>query len=428
MTMSFENPYQNINNKKMEEKKTEEAGITEIKVETKTETETKEEEEKFEKIRNDVENWTTLVGVDKENAGFVSEKLDPPELKEKMYSILEPTLDKILQSLEIQPDLNSAEKIRETKDAAEKTKYQKEFLDNTMKSFKKVSFKKWSFFPSQIQETKGFNCSGSALLMGRLLNKSGIETYYCAPPGHSVNIAKLADGSLFYLDSRINIQTPEDTEKNIVSIRKETAKEEEKEGIKILKINQPDIEYEIIPILSQKDSLAAMLDNFGSLKETEMEARTEKNKKEKDEEAVETYNRFKPSLDKIDFNEMKEKLYPGLKKYQASEEFKNEEERINKTRNIDESLKKNREENFDKLDPETQKKILQELQDNSGVAEKIIKGEKLSEEPKLSQETLKTLTGIRNSIEPLKRYNPDEAEKKSQEIIKSLKNFHSNRS
>jgi len=133
-------------------------------------------------------------------------------------------------------------------------------------------------------------------------------------------------------------------------------------------------------------------------------------------------------LDKIDFNEMKEKLYPGLKKYQASEEFKNEEERINKTRNIDESLKKNREENFDKLDPETQKKILQELQDNSGVAEKIIKGEKLSEEPKLSQETLKTLTGIRNSIEPLKRYNPDEAEKKSQEIIKSLKNFHSNRS
>ncbi len=230
-----------------------------------------------------------------------------------MYDILEPTLDKILQSLEIQPDLNSVEKINETRNVAEKAKHQKELLDNTMKNFKKVPFKKWSFFPSQIQEAKSFNCSGSALLMGHLLNKSGIETYYCAPPGHSANIAKLADGSIFYLDSRINIQTPEEIEKNIVPIRKETAKEEEKEGIKMLKLDQPDIEYKIIPTFFQKDSLASMLDNFDSLKET------------KDEEATDVYNHFKPSLDKTDFDKMKEEIYPGLNKYQASEEFRNEE-------------------------------------------------------------------------------------------------------
>jgi hypothetical protein len=54
--MNFENPYQNINNPKTEEKKIEVTKTTEIKVETKTEAETKEKEEKLEKTRQEVEN------------------------------------------------------------------------------------------------------------------------------------------------------------------------------------------------------------------------------------------------------------------------------------------------------------------------------------------------------------------------------------
>jgi len=150
-----------------------------------------------------------------------------------------------------------------------------------------------------MRETKKFNCAGATLLGMNLLDKGGIKSYCGNPHGHVVNIVKLSNGEWWYVDFR-------NGKKNFLKLE---AEEIEIVGTQILKINQPEINYKLIPVYNNTEAAGFVLGNLSSLKhEVEHSGKPDKNSNEK--QAKELIKKHEQIFQKTDFYLLHEILYP----------------------------------------------------------------------------------------------------------------------
>ncbi len=254
-----------------------------------------------------LESWPKLVVGQEATFDIDIENSENEKVKEALYKIIESRLNETIKILGMDIDNNLIEKINNTENVKEKTKLQKEFIRSVARQINSIEDGKWAFYPAEIEKQKKINCSGSALLAGHVLARAGIETEYGNPVGHAINFSKLADGSLIYIDARNRL------------VKKIKAEEIEIEGQKIKKIDDKDIDYKLIPIFSNRDSIVSVLRNLESLK---MSA------KEGDAEAQKIYEDNRSIFDATNYLELSEKLYPEATALSQTEEWRQEESTV----------------------------------------------------------------------------------------------------
>lgn len=357
---------------------------------------------------------------------FESGKLDREKLKDELYESIKPAIEKTIEVLGIRPDGKILESLEEKGSKEELSLKQLDIVRSLTKQFKKVPDAKWSFFPKEIQRTGKINCSGSALLMGYMFNKLDIENYYSSLPGHAANIVRLADDSMFYINPSMRTDNLDNLEPNVVKIK--NAEEKEINDIPILKIDQPDIEYSIITLLDQKESVSNILGNLGSLKESVI--------KKDDREAGIVHDRIREFIEKIDFGQLESHLYPELNSFHQSREYKEESKEIETLRDYGKRLADLKEgilfseitEEDESRREETERQVIEELRNNSSlVSEFLIKSKKditfddiTKIKKTFSGKAYKLLLGVADMIQNIRDHNPDEAQKICDKILAKM--------
>jgi hypothetical protein len=150
-------------------------------------------------------------------------------------------------------------------------------------------------WPKTMRESKNFNCVGATLFAIASLEEAGIDCFSGAPAGHSVAIARLADGEYVYVDlnnDKVSVIHPE--EKNIG-------------GVRCLVLKDPSIDYEIVPIFDRDEIVEAVLGNLSGVPSDVKKGVHESEEQERRTKAI--YLSDKESFDKIDFLGFKNSLY-----------------------------------------------------------------------------------------------------------------------
>ncbi len=162
-------------------------------------------------------------------------------------------LDQELQTIGVQ--------INQEKNNAAKVKLQLAYLKKCRDLFKRIKSNFVTNFndlplesnqPNYIEQNQEFLCSGATLLGFAALERDNVsqEYYRGAPPGHSVDIVRLADGEWCYADFA----------NGIVEIIKPTGQTDrsgmplERDGnLPILEFNNEAIVYQKVPIMEKED-------------------------------------------------------------------------------------------------------------------------------------------------------------------------------
>lgn len=233
----------------------------------------------------------------------------------------------------------------------EQSEVQLQFLEDLAEKISEILPDSWSINFRQAIENNALNCSNCASLTGLILennkekfNLQNIE--YGFPYGHAINIITLADGRVFYVDSKNNIVEDFELNKN--------TKIEDKNGLKVYKINElkGKIDYKIIPALPLKEGiLISYLGNLesscnsvkGKLPDV-IKKRPEKERREfqegakrvYDEEGLFSENKHQRLIKILESFEQKQML----DKYGESKEFKSEAKRWEEGMTREEFLKR----------------------------------------------------------------------------------------
>jgi hypothetical protein len=198
----------------------------------------------------------------------------------------------------------------------------------------------WDSWPKKMREDEGFNCVGATLLGINALKEKGIESYYGNPWGHVVNIAKLLNGKWMYIDLRNNV------------VKEISPEEISLKECRVLKINDEDIDYKIIPIYDNSTAVGSIIGNL-----SELEAERE------NEEGQDIYQNIKY------------KLFPEIKKIEDTEEMQIEKERIESIEEVERDAKNY----LNKLPEEKRREVLWEIANKKESVKNSILGESFPE-------------------------------------------------
>ncbi len=250
--------------------------------------------------------------------------MSPDEIKKWLFESIMVDIERLANEWGLQVDVELAKKIQTAEDMDEKTALEMEYIqkshsqvDALTQKFDKSKSSKWDSWPKRMRETNQFNCVGATLLGIYFLEKGGIKSYYGNPHGHVLNIVELPNGEWWYVDFL-------NGEQNIIKIEPEEAMIE---GVRVLKINNPQIGYQLIPIYKNKEAAGSMLGNLQALQE-EAGDETISDQNIGKQEAKEILQKHGKNIEKVNFLLLHESLYPKFDELNDSEEMKNEIARL----------------------------------------------------------------------------------------------------
>lgn len=216
----------------------------------------------------------------------------PEEAKEKLISdisakdyfekFIKPKLEATVNALGLNAVIDQSKAALSQVDSNNvkaKVKAEKKAVRELSKAINATEFKKWSFTPQAMIDTKACNCSGAALVFAYVMNEHlGIQTKQANPSGHAVNVVYYSDQSNEYVDPRNNSfynidLSPENLETSV-------------EGYDVYKVNKWGLEFKKLPIINYQEGAANTLLNNTVWMDKD---------KEKDPEAMEALAKYADS-------------------------------------------------------------------------------------------------------------------------------------
>lgn len=278
------------------------------------------------------EAWTEMIVENVAVPENISE-MSSAEMKKWLFDSIMADTGRLIEELDLQADADLATKITNTENLEEKSALELAYIkqahaqvDEIVKNFDESGNRssKWDSWPKRMRETKEFNCVGATLLGLKLLEQSGVESYYGNPRGHVLNIVRLANGDWWYVDFRNGAR-------NIIKLEPE---ETTIAGVPVLKINQPEIDYRLIPLFTSEHVAGSVFGNLSSLQhEASDDSIADENIEKK--EAKEYLAKHGPRFAQIDFSEIGEILYPEFTTVRRSNEMRQEKDRIEVIRDFE---------------------------------------------------------------------------------------------
>lgn len=358
------------------------------------------------------EVWTNIIVSDQQIPANL-EKLDNSGIKKWLFDSLMKDVEKFIKELGIEIGADLIETIKQAKTPEEKSRVELDYVKKINEIMHKITngfvmspdkTTKWDSWPKKMRETKQFNCVGASLLGTFLLKKlinekekddkkeeDGFQCFYGSPTGHALNIIKLSDGRWIYTDFRNGSH-------NLTEIKPE---EITVEGVRCLKINDPKIDYKLIPIWDPSEACASILGNLDTLIK---DARNyEQTKTIEDKEAMEFFTKNKKILESLDFSKIQKLLYPKVGKLDESPEMRNEEKRVKELRNIDEPIQNY----LNTLTAEQKDEMLEEISSHKKEIENFFLNNDFSIFNKINQNLKKLLEIQLEILKSLKKKSPE---------------------
>lgn len=227
------------------------------------------------------------------------DSIDPGTVKSELYKSLAIRLPELVKTLGI-----------DTSDHGNNLEYVRKIFSQACRvpssgSPDGIGF---SFFPSRILETKTANCAGNTLIVGSLLKSAGVNVLYGRPVGHSMSFVN-DHGDMYWVDGANK------------KFKKVDYTEQQVDGVRVFKIDDPKIRYKIVPVFETEDIVLNILGNLEAVKRN---ARGEKRP-----ETVDIMKKYGKELDQVDFGEWRGYLYPEYAEYwDKNQEFLAEKRRI----------------------------------------------------------------------------------------------------
>ena len=324
-------------------------------------------------------------------------------------------IEKFSEELGLRIDAELVKKIQNAKSLEEKSTLELEYIkqahtqiNEIVQKFNRSADKstKWDSWPKRMRETREFNCVGATLLGINLLEKGGIKSYYGNPYGHVVNIVKLSNGEWWYVDFRNGKLIKLEPEKTTIA------------GVPTLKINQPDIDYKIIPLYDNSEAAGSVLGNLSSLKhEAENESTPGEDIEKK--EAKEYLEKYSQNFQKADFSLLHQSLYPKFIKFYKTDEMKKEISRIDSMRDFEKPVQ-----NYMKtLTKEQEKVLIEEIKIKKNGIEDLFYKENESVFQDVSPELKKVLELFLENLKSVKERQPEIYQEVIDKIVGKIKNL-----
>lgn len=206
----------------------------------------------------------------------------PPEQQtpEELYQkLLKPKMDSVINAWGFRSVIEECRTSLSEATDENRVKTEKTVIKKLLKAFKGIPAKTWAFFPEAMAQEKAANCSGSAMILGHILNEElKIKTEQANPWNHAVNIVTYNDGSTQYVDPRNNKIHELELEECV----------EEKDGFRVYKIDQGSLKYGLLPVAKAEHAAGlTLMTNTVSLS----------NYSQKDKQASETMAKYASTLD-----------------------------------------------------------------------------------------------------------------------------------
>ncbi|MDO8261123.1 MAG: hypothetical protein Q7T50_06580, partial [Candidatus Magasanikbacteria bacterium] len=262
--------------------------------------------------------------------------MNKDEIKKWLFESMMKDVAQFVEELGIKIDTELISKIQNAKDENERSALELEYTKKVHRQVCDITSgfdqspnkgTKWDSWPKRMRETKEFNCVGATLVGMNLLKSAGIESYYGNPHGHVLNIVRLPNNEWWYVDFRNG--------KN--SMIKIDPEETTIDDARVLKIEQPGIDYKLIPIYDNSESAGSILGNLGSLKRNAEKPDAPDDGIDK-KEAKEYFSKHQGDFQKVDFESLHKSLYPKFDEVGATKEMQEEGARIRKKRDLSEPI------------------------------------------------------------------------------------------
>ena len=177
--------------------------------------------------------------------------------KDYFEKFILPKMDETVEALGLAEAVVNSKAIlndADPNDTKDRTKAEKSAVRELVKAIDATEFKKWSFTPEGMTDTKSCNCSGAALVFAYVMNeKLGVKTKQASPYGHAVNVVYYADQSTEYVDPRNSVFY--DLKLNSENM------DFSAEGYDVFNISKGGLEYKKLPVIDYKEGAANTLLN-----------------------------------------------------------------------------------------------------------------------------------------------------------------------
>lgn len=299
-------------------------------------------------------SWTEMA-VDNTPVPENIEEMDNKDFKKWLFESTMKDVESFANELGLQADQSLIEKIQKTESLNEKSAIELEYIrsahaqvDKIVQNFDHSGNKstKWDSWPKRMRGTKEFNCVGATLLGINFLEKGGIKSYYGNPGGHVLNIARLSNGDWWYVDFR-------NGENSVIKIE---PKETSIAGVPVLKINNPSIDYKLIPIYENSEAPCSILSNLSAMKRNVEDQNIPDENIEK-KEAREYLEKHKSNFAKVDFSLFHQTLYSKFIEVEETKEMQEEIRRIDNIREFEKPIQ----DYIKTLSKEQEKTVIEEI-------------------------------------------------------------------
>ncbi|OGY41552.1 MAG: hypothetical protein A2Y82_05040 [Candidatus Buchananbacteria bacterium RBG_13_36_9] len=329
------------------------------------------------------------------------EEMSNQNLKDWMYKSLMKEILIIIEKWGLEPEQELINKIKESKNSSERAKAEEKYiLDCHQKvgrflkqeaPFKEKSLK-WDSWPGIMKESEDMNCLGSALIGIELLSRANIKNFIGSPPSHIINIVRLSNGDIWYLDFVNN--NVREIDPKVIKIDK----------VPCLQLEDPNFDFTLIPLFETKDVVYNVISNFDFLKEMVKDDKIQNENIDK-QAAIKYYEKFKQVFTRIHLSDVRYKLYSKQIKLNGSVEMRREKERIS---GLQDMVAKAVAMIEPKLTKEEVTLLIKSIGNNSTLAKDFLLGKK----GKLSNKAISPLaaeflSNYKNNLSKIKIKTPD---------------------
>lgn len=362
------------------------------------------------------EAWIEMVIDNGEVPANIGEMTES-EIKQYLFDSIMKDIEKFSEELGLHFDTELVEKIKKAEVVEEKAALELAYIkqahaqvDEIVQKFDRSSNNstKWDSWPKRMREMKEFNCVGATLLGMYLLEKGGIKSQYGNPYEHVLNIVKLSNNEWWYVDFRNGKQ-------NIIKLDPEEILIDD---VPTLKINQPSIDYKLIPLYANSEAVGSILGNLSHLKYTAEDESTPDEDIEK-KVAKEYLERYYQNFQKADFSLLHELLYSKRIEFDDTDEMQKEIARIKSVRDFEKPVQL-----FTKtLTKEQQKALVEEFKFKKCAIENLFYNDDTSVLQEASPVLKKILELFLESFQNIKEKQPDVYKESIDKIVGRIRSL-----
>lgn len=259
--------------------------------------------------------WTKLV-VDNVDVPENMESFSQEKIKGWLFNTLMEDTERLAGEWGLNPNEGLIRIIRDAKNPEERAAAEFAYIEDSqnqveeiIKKFEKQKSFRYDSWPKAMRKGCHFNCVGAALFGIIFAKKAGIESFEGKPHSHTLNILRLSNGDWIYSDFMNSI------------LKRIKPEETEMEGIKVLKLNDDKIDYELIPILRDQEITGSIIGNLASLKYKAEDPETEIDWRE---EAQNYFKSHKEIFEEVDFYKFQNIFYEDFIRLKGNPEIREE--------------------------------------------------------------------------------------------------------